>query len=193
MKTNSIRVACLVFLFALAACAARPELPSRGAANPAGVDLSGIWRIRVEGGAPIAREGEQAQTIRMPEQSSQQRPQKARRRSSSESPDVWIFLETGNRLRITQTSDGLFISFDRAVVEEYTFGENRTVSVGPIEAQRVSGWIGYELVLETMDKQGTVLTETWTLEEGGSVLVRNMSVIKGDKLLFSSRQVFDQA
>jgi len=96
-------------------------------------------------------------------------------------------------LRVTQTSDGLFISFDRAVVEEYTFGENRTVSVGPIEAQRVSGWVGHELVLETMDKQGTVLTETWALEEGGSVLIRNMSVKKGDKLLFSARQVFDQA
>ena len=193
MKRDSIRVACLVCVLALAACAPRPELPSRSSANPAGADLSGIWRIRVEGGAPIAREGEQAQTIRMPKQSSQQRPQQSRRRSKSESPDIWIFLETGKRLRVTQTSDGLFISFDRAVVEEYTFGENRTVSVGPIEAQRVSGWVGHELVLETMDKQGTVLTETWALEEGGSVLIRNMSVKKGDKLLFSARQVFDQA
>ena len=193
MKRDSIRVACLVCVLALAACAPRPELPSRSAEVPAGADLSGIWRIRVEGGAPIAREGEQAQTIRMPKESSQQRPQQSRRRSTSESPDIWIFLETGKRLRITQTSDGLFISFDRAVVEEYTFGENRTVSVGPIEAQRVSGWVGHELVLETMDKQGTVLTETWALEEGGSVLVRNMSVKKGDKLLFSARQVFDLA
>ena len=128
----------------------------------------------------------------MPKQSSQQRPQQARRRPSSESPDIWIFLETGKRLRITQTSDGLFISFDRSVVEEYTFGENRTVSVGPIEAQRVSGWVGHELVLETMDEQGMVLTEIWALEEGGSVLVRNISVNKGDKLLYSARQVFDQ-
>jgi hypothetical protein len=87
----------------------------------------------------------------------------------------------------------LFISFDRAVVEAYTFGENRTVAVGPIEAQRVSGWASHELILETMDEQGSVLTETWSLEDGGSVLVRNITVTEGGKQVFSARQVFDQA
>jgi len=95
-------------------------------------------------------------------------------------------------LRITQTSEGLFISFDRSVVEEYTFGENRTVSVGPIEAQRVSGWVGQELILETMDEQGNVLTETWSLDDGGSILIRNMTMTKGEQQLWSAMQVFDQ-
>ena len=192
MRCDFIRAASLVCVLALAACAAPPELPSRTAAVPAGVDLSGIWWVRAGGRAAPAREGEQAQTIRMPRESSGRTSQQARRRSGSGSPDVWIFIETGKRLRVTQTSDGLFISFDRAVVEEYTFGENRTVSVGPIEAQRVSGWVGSELVLETMDDQGTVLTETWALEDGGSVLVRNLSVFRGEKQLYSATQLFDR-
>ena len=103
-----------------------------------------------------------------------------------------MFLETGSSLKISQTPDGLFISFDRAVVEEYTFGENRTVSVGPIEAQRVSGWNGMVFVVETLDGQGTLLTESWHLEPGGAVLVREISVTGDDKDQFSSRQRFDR-
>ena len=193
MRKDFIKVACLLGVLALAACAMRPELPSRSAVTPAGVDLSGIWRIRTGGGEPFAREGEQPQTIQMPKRSSSRKPQQKSRKPSSESSDIWIFLETGKRLRVTQTSDGLFISFDRAVVEAYTFGENRMVAVGPIEAQRVSGWAGHELILETMDEQGIVLTETWSLEAGGSVLVRNITVTEGDKQVYSARQVFDQA
>lgn len=194
MREKSIRLAYLVCALALAACAPTPELPTRSAANPAGVDLSGNWQLREESEKPPAHEGEQPQTIRMPRNSSrssaQQESRKARARRST-GLDVWIFIESGKRLRLTQTIDGLFIHFDRAVVEEYTFGENRTVSVGPIEAQRVSGWVGRVLVLETMDEQGAVLTETWALENSGAALVRDIAVIKDDQELYSARQVFD--
>ena len=188
-----MRLALLAGVLVVAACAAKPELESRSAANPAGVDLSGTWRIRVEGGAPIAREGEQPQTIRMPKPAPTRSPQNQRRVTRSDGVDVWIFLETGKALKVTQTHEGLFVSFDRAIVEEFRFGENRIVSVGPIEAQRVSGWVGAELVVETMDKQGAVLKETWGLEDGGAVLVREIAVTKGNTQLFSARQVFDQA
>ncbi len=193
MKRNSIRFICLACVLVIAACAQRPELLPRSAATPAGVDLSGSWRIRVAAAGPLAREGEQPQTIQIPQRSSSRRPQEQRRQPRSGSADVWIFLETGKILRITQTRDGLFISFDRSVVEEYTFGENRTVSVGPIEAQRVSGWVGHDLVLDTMDEQGAVLTEIWALEEGGAVLVRDITVTQGAQQLFSAQQVFDKA
>ncbi|MDH3490931.1 MAG: hypothetical protein OEM20_02880 [Gammaproteobacteria bacterium] len=103
-----------------------------------------------------------------------------------------MFLETGASLKISQTPDGLFISFDRAIVEEYTFGENRIVSVGPIEAQRVSGWNGMVFVVETLDEQGTLLTESWHLEPGGTVLVRDILVSRGNNEQFSSRQRFDR-
>jgi hypothetical protein len=194
MKPDSTSIVFLVCVLLIAACAARPELPTRSAANPADVDLSGAWEIRVEPGAPLIREGEQPQTIQMPKRQPAQSSQpQQRRQTRSKGLDVWIFLETGKVLRVTQTSDGLFISFDRAVVEEYAFGENRRVSVGPIEAQRVTGWVGAELVIETMDMQGALLTETWALEDGGSVLVREMSITDGGKQVFSARQVFDRA
>ena len=72
----------------------------------------------------------------------------------------------------------MFISYDRSIVEEYTFGENRIVSVGPIEAQRVSGWHGNRFVVETLDTTDTILFETWYLESEGSVLVRDIRLAK---------------
>lgn len=95
-------------------------------------------------------------------------------------------------MKISQTNAGLFISFDRAVVEEFTFGENRIVSVGPIEARRVSGWQGLKFVIQTLDDDGAILTETWQLEASGNVLVRELSIRKGDKRQFSAKQLFDR-
>ncbi len=103
-----------------------------------------------------------------------------------------MFLETGKSLKISQTPDGMFISFDRAIVEEYTFGEKRIVSVGPIEAQRVSGWKELVFVVETLDEQGVLLTESWHVEADGAVLVRKISVTRGDNEQFATRQRFDR-
>ena len=86
-----------------------------------------------------------------------------------------VFLETGNSLKVTQTPYALFISFDRAVVEEFRFGENRTVNVGEIEAQRVTGWDGSQLVVETLDKKGMKLTEQFQLLGAGDVLERRIT------------------
>lgn len=83
-----------------------------------------------------------------------------------------VFLESGERLKITQTSHGIFISFDRSVVEEFRFGENRKINVGAIEAQRVSGWEGERYVVETLDRKGMKLTEQFFLSEDGETLHR---------------------
>ncbi len=186
---------CIIFLalmLGLVACAGSPELPSRSSANPQAVDLSGTWQLRDETGMPLARGGEREQTIRIPRRASSQRPQQQSRSSRSDGSAVRIFIETGKVLKISQTKDGLFISFDRAVVEEFTFGENRIVSVGPIEAQRVSGWEGATFVVESMGEKGNVLTESWKLEEGGAALVRVITLADGDKEIFSTQQVFDR-
>ena len=192
MRRIIIACICLALLSGLAACAGKPALPPRSGANLENVDLSGTWHLRRESGEPLAREGEQEQTIRMPRRTSSRRPQREDRSSRASGPEVNIFLETGKVLKITQTVDGLFISFDRAIVEEYRFGENRIVSVGPIEAQRVTGWNGSALVIETMDELGTVLTESWALDEGGSALVRDISIGDGEEPQFSTQQVFDR-
>jgi len=102
-----------------------------------------------------------------------------------------IFIENGKNLKLTQTAYSLFISYDRSIVEEFTFGENREVTIGPIEAQRVSGWDGNAFVAETMDKSGNVLHETWGLQQA-DILERNIRLMDGDEEVFSQQQIFDR-
>ena len=106
---------------------------------------------------------------------------------------VSVFIEHGESLKISQTAAGLFISFDRSVVEEYTFGEDRVISVGPIEAQRVSGWENDSFVIQTLDDEGAILTEAWRLSENAKVLLREISIVKGKKEKYSTVQRFDPA
>src|SRR5690606_34674220 len=87
---------------------------------------------------------------------------------------VHVFLQHGRQLKITQTQGALFISFDRAVVHEYRFGEQREVRVGPVVAQRVSGWEGESYVVETLDEERMKLTERFRLAAGGERLHRTI-------------------
>ena len=103
-----------------------------------------------------------------------------------------VFLETGRALKIIQTEHGFFVSLDRSVVEEFSFGENRTVSVGPIEAQRVSGWEGLSYIVETVDDDSAILREEWRLAEGGGVLLRNVSISQRGTEHFSLLQRFER-
>jgi len=175
----------------LSACAASPQLEPRPGGNPLQVDLSGQWVLRSGEAPPVMTE----QTIRMPPTGNRSAPTGMRTAggpSRSRGSSVHVFLETGSSLKVTQTDFGLFFSFDRAVVEEYNFGENRTVNVGPIQAQRVSGWDGASFVIETMDAKGNTLTETWSLDENGKVLVRQLGISKRGEAGWSSQQVFDR-
>ena len=76
-------------------------------------------------------------------------------------------------------------------MEEFTFGENRVVNVGPIQARRVSGWEGNAFVVETVDESGTYLLETWSLGEQGR-LIRDIQVRRGEEVQFELRQIFEQ-
>jgi hypothetical protein len=161
----------LVLLTIIGGCASKPTLEPRSGGNPAGVNLSGSWELRRESGTPLGDVGSREQSIIIPSTNARRQQQ---------------------LLKITQTVYGLFVSFDRAVVEEFNFGENRTVSVGPIEAQRVSGWSGPVLIVETLDENGTQLTESWSLDKAGAVLIRDISVTEDEETQFSTRQVFDR-
>jgi hypothetical protein len=103
-----------------------------------------------------------------------------------------VFLETGQSLKITQTEHGLFISFDRAIVEEYLFGEHRVANVGPIMAERVSGWENRDFVIETLDDEGGRLLETYSLAENNTVLIRDITVLHNQKQKLAIQQVFDR-
>lgn len=172
----------------LVGCAAEPQLISKSPTVPEGVDLSGRWIVRADSSARRSQmDGAQDRWI-VTSQSQQSRRQ---RRSSGVSAQV--FLEYGESLKITQTNFGIFISYDRSIVEEFTFGENRLVTIGPIEARRVSGWEGNAFVVETLDDSRTTLFESWHLESDNSVLIRDIRMSKGDEESFRLRQVFDRS
>lgn len=181
-------VASLGFLL-LAGCASTPpELISKSAAVPGGVNLSGTWLLR-EGGGSMRLTG-QGDTGILPNLTGRQSRSRSAKRSSGTTAHV--FLEFGKLLKITQTDQGLFISYDRSVVREFTFGENRIVSVGPIEAMRVSGWEDNAFAVETLDEDGTILFEHWYLDGGGEVLVRDVRMQDGEQEMYSLRQFFDR-
>lgn len=183
-------ISSLVCLCVLGACSARPVLDSKNAAIPSGVNITGYWLAREDFGAGKTR-GMTSSDDSLVIMSRSQRQQRSRQRRSS-GVSAQVFLESGDSLKITQTDHGMFISYDRSIVEEYTFGENRMVSIGPIEAQRVSGWEANNFVVETLDTSGTVLVESWHLENSGEVLVRDISIGKDGKQSYSEQQIFDR-
>ncbi len=179
----------------VASCSSIEPLPPRNGVNVNAIDLSGNWVLRQDPGRPMGPAGAEEQTVLIPRRMNTNAQRVTRSPRNSRSDDgsaVHLFLESGEALKITQTLHGIFISFDRAVVEEFTFGENRIVSVGPIEAQRVSGWDADDFIAETMDERGTVLTERWALAEDGAVLLREISVVEKEEVTFSTMQVFDR-
>jgi hypothetical protein len=178
-----------------AACASKPvpTLTPVGDVIPAGISFEGRWRINEEGPTG-ATQTQRTMTgglsgIDAPDQAT--RRKKKSRRSKDES-SVHVFLETGRDLKITQTADGLFVSFDRSVVEEYRFREHRQINVGPIEADRASGWEYGRYVVNTLDRQGALLTETWSLADSNRQLMRTISIVYGDEELLNLLQVFDR-
>lgn len=175
----------------LGGCGSAPTLESKSPVVPVGIDLSGNWTLRQDGSAQGPRQvGDPDESIVL--MSKSQRQQRSQRARSSSGASAHVFLEFGQSLKITQTRYSLFISYDRSVVEEYTFGENRKISIGPIEAVRVSGWDSGSFVVETLDHSGTILFETWSLQEGGAVLLRDIRISHGDKDSYVRQQLFDR-
>ncbi|MBT8098798.1 MAG: hypothetical protein KJO82_03565 [Gammaproteobacteria bacterium] len=162
MKTL-IMVVCAALL--LQGCGSAQKLASRPAAVPAGIDLSGQWVLQSNAGSN----------------------QRAARETA-----VYAFFESGKSVKITQTKHGLFLSFDRSVVEEYRFGENRTVSIGEVSAQRVSGWAGDSYVIETLDDDGAHLIDTYRLANDGQSLERSVSIRSKNRQQMSITQKFDR-
>jgi len=173
----------VTLLLLATACVAPEVLPSRDGTVPAGVDFSGNWQIQSNQRADQQRLRQAIRRtdgirdddlFRRPDRDSTDR----NRRSGDSGVKgglVFVFLETGSSLKVTQTEHGLFISFDRAIVEEYRFGENRMINVGEVQAQRVTGWEGNQLVVETLDKNSMKMTERLELVDSGNVLERTIT------------------
>lgn len=177
-------------MLCLAACGAPEILEPRDGSIPAGLDLSGNWLILSEESDGQRRLREAIRNTDGVRDSDRRRPQNGGGGSQRVRGGlVYVFLETGRSLKITQTSYGLFISFDRSVVEEFRFGERRVINVGAVEAQRVAGWEGSELVVETLDRNGMKLTERFGLTDQGDVLERKIVLRSrsGDEEMLTQR------
>ncbi len=185
-------VALVVVALVLSSCAGREPLLAKSATVPAGVDLSGRWQLRNDSNetseaiSDIERELAGANEGLIPKT----RGQKSSRKTNDDT-QVHVFLETGESLKITQVERGLFVSFDRAVVEEYRFGEQRMANVGPVVAERVSGWENGAYVIETRGKEGAMLIETYRLD-GKDVMIRTIRIVHDDESKLDVRQVFDR-
>ena len=192
---RSAPVLLTILLLAVVGCAAQEHLMTKNAVVPAGTDLSGRWELRVASTGTTSRiedaERRAAGGLEDIVQSSRRNSRSHATRHKAGSL-VHVFLETGKSLKITQTEHGLFISFDRAIVEEYRFGEHRVANVGPITAERVSGWENRGYVIETLDEEGGRLIETYSLEENDAVLIRDISVLHNAKQKLAIQQVFDR-
>jgi hypothetical protein len=183
LKRNFAHLVLLPIL--LCACGTPEVLLPKSAAVPAGVDLSGQWTMRPESrrGQPgineaIDRTDGMDNKKMMREMINRQRNGHYGGGGSGETKGglVAIFLETGDSLKISQTEHGLFISFDRSVVEEYRFGENRPINVGQADAFRVSGWEGGDYVIETLGEKGMKLTDRYSLSGDGQMLIRHITL-----------------
>ena len=169
---------------ALSSCGAPEVLEPRTGDVPDGVDLSGDWVLRTDHREDEERLREAIRrTDGVDERDLYRRPSGRsasanRSRSSGKVKGglVYVFLETGTSLRVSQTDAGLFISFDRAVVEEYRFGERRIVNVGQVQAQRVTGWEGRQLVVETLGRNGMKMTERYRLLDEGRTMERSITL-----------------
>ena len=185
-------IALIVVTLLLSSCASREPLPAKSGTVPAGVDLSGRWQLRDDSDAAnraisaIEREASGADEDLISKSS-----RKKSSRKKNDDTQVHVFLETGVALKITQVERGLFVSFDRAIVEEYRFGEQRMVNVGPVVADRVSGWENGAYVIETRDKEGAMLIETYRLDSK-DVMIRTIRIVHDDESNLDVRQVFDR-
>lgn len=188
MRTAAHLIALSLAAAALVGCASREVLEPKSADVPAGVDLSGYWTLRASGSGGVAGSDAQSDVAGVLADVLGRTPN--RRRAPAAGSLVGVFLESGSNLKITQNPFALFVSFDRSIVEEYRFGENRRVSVGPVSADRVSGWEEGSYVIETLGPDGDKLVERYTLMPGGDALVRQVSVYEKGSLASAYVQRF---
>jgi hypothetical protein len=181
-RIGRIGLASLAAAALLVGCAKPEILLGRPAEVPVGVDLSGMWQLRADDsdGARRMRAAIRA-TDGVDDREIFSGPDRQQSGYGTRRSDrrvkgglVHVFLETGKSLKVTQTQFGLFISFDRAIVEEFRFGENRMINVGEVQAQRVTGWEGEVLVVETLDRNRMKLTERIRLVDNGAGLERRI-------------------
>jgi len=162
----------------LAGCSSGPRLPAPSRAYPDVIGFAGRWeRINVE-----MRDSLKPRGIRLKVPNTNSGAIRVER-DDRPGMNVRNFLEQGGSLRITELDSALLISFDRSVVEEYRYGEQRIINIGQIRAERTAGWQNDTLVISTIDDDDALLKERWRLR--GKLLERVATIrLKDDELLY---------
>jgi hypothetical protein len=198
----------VLFVFALSGCAAPENLTTKMLRPVDVTNFSGQWRLNEREGqnqeavyAAIKANNhsksvsrfEEVTRTRSPTQSQPDgRPRDVLVIGNAGGALVHVFLNTAEKLKISQTESALFISFNRAVVAEYTFGENRMVAIGEIQAARASGWSANSYIIETLDKDRRKLTERYSLSLDNRKLFREI-ILRDEKMQeVSVAQVYDR-
>lgn len=191
LSSRFMTIACFLSFMLFSGCAGNVlVLETKSPTTPPGIDLSGRWTLQAESRRPGQDNVTSGEELILMTRT--QRRRHTTRDGGRSGASAHVFLEFGEALKVTQTPYSMFISYDRSVVEEYTFGENRAVSIGPIEARRVSGWEDNAFVVETLDDSKTTLFETWHLESNGAVLVRDIRISKNEEDSFVRRELYDR-
>ena len=209
-STRLLTVSCALLFVALAGCATTEILQPKMAVPVDATNLSGQWVINeLEGqnqdAVYAAIRANSKGSARTPFEEAQIRARNTSRNQPGSRPRktlilgraggaiVHAFLKTADKLKITQTDSALFISFNRSIVQEYTFAENRTITLGEVQAARVSGWTGNDYVIETLDKDREKLTEQYSLSADRQKLYREI-ILRDDKMQeVAIAHVYDRA
>jgi len=200
--TQIIRLVLLVLSVGIAACTTLETLEPKNPLTPNGVDLSGQWQLNPDEGdgqTAVFEAIKEGSTDRSIARVSRTRPATSSRNASEmiifgprTGAIVHAFLQTAEKLKITQTPHSLFVSFSGSIVEEYTFGESREITLGAVTAARASGWEARGYIIETLDKDGRKLTERYWLGDDDK-LYRRIVLRQKNGSENSVLQVFDRA
>ena len=114
MRRKALVLSIALVALSIAACTTHEVLLPKSAVVPAGMDFSGRWRLHDTDRESIRRIEEATAGIPDDILKETRRARSGRPSGSSKGIAVYVFLETGTNLKITQTEFGIFVSFDRS-------------------------------------------------------------------------------
>lgn len=167
----------LFFIFLLSSCASIEELDKYSNKNTSKTDLNGSWEFIgnfEDNKKSIASAVKKTNDVIY--QSIKTTGVFDRNNLSKVKPNsrgvAHLFFENTKKIKITQTNYSLFINFNRSVVEEYSFGEVKKITLGNVIARRSSGWVNNSYRIETLDDYGMKITEEYKLTGSSNNLER---------------------
>ena len=172
----------LFFIFLLSSCASIEELDKYSNKNTSKTDLNGSWEFIgnfEDNKKSIASAVKKTNDVIY--QSIKTTGVFDRNNLSKVKPNsrgvAHLFFENSKKIKITQTNYSLFINFNRSIVEEYSFGEVKKITLGNVIARRSSGWVNNSYRIETLDDYGMKITEEYKLT-GSSNNLESMLIFR---------------